>query len=335
MGYSKEVSQKAWEIIDGRRERAIQQAAQRQEKIYLEIPEIKQLQQKMAGNAAQLTKSILQTPEQISVILEEIKTANMALQQQRSYLLKEKGYPSNYLEEQFFCPVCKDTGYVGVEKCECLKLLLRQEAFQTLSTKGDFGRCTFSNFKLDYYAQTPQEDGVIPRARMGDILSYTQHYASNFSKHSPSLLFLGRTGLGKTHLSLSIAGELTQRGFGVVYTSVQKLMDRLEACKFSYDDEKKTIYAENINSILSCDLLILDDLGTEFSNSFTAATLYNIINTRLGEGRPTLISTNLELGGLEQQYNQRIASRLGFGYKALRFYGEDIRFLQREQQYRK
>jgi DNA replication protein DnaC len=161
---------------------------------------------------------------------------------------------------------------------------------------------------------------------MADVLDACKRYAAEFSRESPSLLMLGKTGLGKTHLSLAICSALAEKGFGVVYTPVQKLTDRLEAVKFSYSDAAKEQYAAELENATGCDLLVLDDLGAEFVTQFSSAALYNIVNTRMAENRPTIISTNLEPQELEQKYSQRMSSRLLGGCHALRFTGRDIRF---------
>ncbi|MDR2909403.1 MAG: ATP-binding protein, partial [Oscillospiraceae bacterium] len=152
-------------------------------------------------------------------------------------------------------------------------------------------------------------------------------WAEGFNAKSESLLLLGRTGLGKTHLSVAMARAVAMAGYGVVYSSAQRMMDALEAEKFSRDPK-----AEGAADIfLNCDLLALDDLGTEFSTQFTAAALFNVINTRLTEGRPTVVNTNLEPVEIEAKYSQRMVSRLICGYRVLRFAGKDIRFIRKKE----
>ena len=335
MGYPKEIYEKVWEILEQRQRNSKQRLQQNQDEIRKEIPEIADIQAKMVVTASQITKAVVTSPDRAKELINRLAAESGRLQQRRKELLLDGGYPDDYLTEKHVCEICEDKGYLGTEPCECFKELLKRQAFTELTELADNERCTFENFSLDYYSELPDNQGVVPRRRMQDVLEYSRSYANAFSKDSPSLLMIGKTGLGKTHISLAIAWEVTQAGFGVVYTPVQRLMDRLEAQKFSYSSESKEAYSQTINSVLECDLLVLDDLGTEFITSFTTSVLYNIVNSRMVEGRPTIINTNLEPVELEKHYSQRMASRLGFGYKILSFFGDDIRFVKRQNQFRK
>ena len=153
---------------------------------------------------------------------------------------------------------------------------------------------------------------------------YCKNYADNFSLKSPSLILYGATGLGKTHLSLAIAGEVIGKGFGVIYGSAQNLLNRLENEKFGRSGQD----GDTLSLLLECDLLILDDLGAEFSTAFTLSAIYNIINSRMLASLPTIISTNLEPGELDKKYDQRIASRILGSFTPVYFCGRDIRQLK-------
>lgn len=335
MGYPKEVHQRAWAIMDSRREESREESLSHRLEARAKIPELVQIEEQMAVTAAGITKAVVVSPEKAGELVEQLGLESEALQRRRAELLTQHGYPADYLKERYRCTKCEDTGYIGPEMCDCFQELLKQQAAVELGSVMGDGTRTFGSFRLDYYPDAPLESGDIPRKRMEDIYNFCHRYAETFSKESENLLLMGRTGLGKTHLSLAIAGEVTARGFGVIYTPVQRLMDRLEANKFSYDQSSKERYSQDLSAVLECDLLILDDLGTEFSTSFTTSTLYNIINSRMVEGYPTIVSTNLELSAMESQYSQRMASRLGFGYKILRFYGEDVRYKMLEERHRR
>lgn len=332
MGYPKEVYEKAWDILDSRRETARKNLEYNRQEARERIPEFEEIERQMAITGAAVSRSIIANPADASKKIEELAEINLSLQSKRTQLLENAGYSDNFLKESFTCEKCSDTGYIGMEMCSCFAQLLKQEAFKALNLSPQGSEGSFESFSLDFYSSTPDgKTGVSPRQRMSEIYDYCLYYAENFSLDSESLLFMGKTGLGKTHLSLAIARVITKNGFGVVYTPVQRLMDKLEMQKFSYSTEAKEAYSRTIGSILECDLLVLDDLGTEFQSSFSTSTLYNIVNTRMVEGRPTIINTNLDPAGLEQTYSQRMASRLGFSYKILRFFGDDIRFLRRMQ----
>ncbi|MCL2069131.1 MAG: ATP-binding protein [Oscillospiraceae bacterium] len=325
MGYSKQAYEKAWALMDERLQHSRAQTDARRQEILRNIPEIERIELEMAGLAASSIHAAATGGADVAGRIQELGRENIRLQELRASFLREAGYPADALSEQFFCPKCRDRGYIGQEMCACFRELLRTQAYAVISDYPDAPHCkncTFEGFNLSYYTDAA-------RGRMSEILDYCRHYADTFSGQSPSLLMVGRTGLGKTHLSLAIAGTVVGRGFGVVYTPVQRLCDRLENSKFSYQDERKDRYEQELKSVLECDLLVLDDLGTEFISTFSAAAVSNIINSRLLDARPTVVSTNLELSALERQYSQRIASRLSFSYKALMFMGEDIRFLMR------
>lgn len=332
MGYPKEVYNRAWEELSRRSQAARELTRTRREEIRRAVPEIARLEREMARTAATVARAIIADPDHAQENIARLSEQNLTMQHSRGELLMANGYPADYLAEQYGCPHCRDHGYVGAEMCGCLRRLLKREAYTQLSAVSQAGLCRFETFSLDYYPAKPVDgSGIVPRQRMAQILEVCGQYAATFSPGAQSLLLIGHTGLGKTHLSLAIAAAVTEAGYGVVYTPLQKLMDRLESNKFSRASGGEQ-YAENIEFVTSCDLLVLDDLGTEFHTQFTGAVLYNIINTRLVEGRPTIISTNLELSQIEEKYSQRMVSRLVCSYKVLKFYGRDIRFIQKSEQ---
>lgn len=326
MGYPKQIYDRAWGTLDARRRAAREEAAARREEIHQRIPEVVALEREMAAQAASITRAVISDPERAEERIEALARENLALQERRAKLLTKAGYPQNYLEETYTCGACKDTGAVGHATCLCFTSLLKQEAAARLGRLSPIESCTFDNFSLDYYTGETDETGISPRTRMKENLETCRRWASSFSLAGESLMLMGRTGLGKTHLSIAMAGEVTEQGYGVVYTSVQRMMDILEADKFSREAGAKEQYLNTTATYLDCDLLVLDDLGTEFHTQFVSATLFNILNTRLVEGRPTVISTNLELTEIESRYSQRMVSRLICGYRVMRFAGKDIRY---------
>ena len=188
-----------------------------------------------------------------------------------------------------------------------------------------FEQCSFENFSLDYYKGLHTENGGSCYNAMERVLYFCREYARHFTPESPSILLFGKTGLGKTHLSLAIANQVLRRGYSVLYDSVINFLRQVEREHFgraSGDDD-------TLELLLSCDLLILDDLGTEFHSQFYQSTIYNIINTRMNRNRPTIISTNLSLKELEQRYSQRFASRVTGYYGKLEFLGKDVRVQKR------
>ena len=326
MGYSKDIYQKAQQILDDKRSRAQLQSDQRRVRLYEQLPQLRDIENKLAKTGLAAAKAAISGQDGLQLI-EQLRESNLNLQKQRAKLLSDQGLPADYLRVHYSCEKCQDTGFVGQHPCSCFSTLLRKLAYQKLSDSSNAEECRFHNFKLQYYSEQPFGPyNVIPRRAMEKVFSICTAYARTFSSRSESLLLLGGTGLGKTHLSLSIAYEVIQSGFGVVYTTSQRLLDKLQAQQFSKHSKDDTDYQ---SLALSCDLLIIDDLGAEFSTSFTVAALYNIINSRIIEHKPTIISTNFDEKILCERYGDRILSRLLCAYRPLQFYGEDIRMLKR------
>lgn len=328
MGYSKDVHRQAQSILEESRVRAQRTAQLRKNELYAAIPRLVSLERELSDTGLCAAQAAIGGGENSGELIDALRRRNLSLQSERAALLAQAGFPADFLAVQYQCPHCSDTGYVGRAQCECLTELLRKLAYNKLSDSCGIKACSFENFSLDYYpAQPTGKYNIIPRRAMERVFSICTAYAREFSCKSDSLLLCGGTGLGKTHLSLSIADVVTKRGFGVVYTTSQRLMDKLQLQQFSRssvsDDTDYQAMA------FDCDLLIIDDLGAEFSTSFTVAALYNIINSRIIEQRPTIISTNFDETVLRERYGDRILSRLLCAYQPLQFYGEDIRMLKR------
>ncbi len=329
MGYSKEVYSRAAKRLERRREAARRENEARTAEIAARLPQSVEIRREMAETALAVTRLLTASPERAEEGIAGLRDRNLSLQQRLREILRAAGYPADYLKERTACELCGGGGYLPAGQggmCGCMKALLREEALAALEEVSQMKNCTFESFDLKLYPDAGAAGAESPRRHMADVLDACKRYAAEFSESSPSLLMLGRTGLGKTHLSLAVCERLTIRGFGVIYTPVQKLTDRLEAAKFAHSETAREGYAAALDSVLSCDLLVLDDLGAEFSTQFSAAALYNVINSRLVEGRPSIVSTNLEPQEIGQRYMPRMSSRLMGGFHVLRFTGKDIRF---------
>lgn len=231
----------------------------------------------------------------------------------------EKMKKAGIVKPGFFCEKCKDSGYFGGKLCDCVKNVAKKIAFEELSRSLPLDNYSFDNFDLNYYPDT-DIDGANPRKRASAILNLCKQFVEDFPNVSRSLLFMGDAGLGKTHLSLALVREILSKGYGVVYGSAQNLFGAAEKEHFSYSGETSIE-----DSLLNCDLLVIDDLGTEFYSSFTASLFYNIINSRLLSEKATVINTNLSFDELEKRYTPRITSRFIGGYDMKKFIGPDIR----------
>lgn len=250
----------------------------------------------------------------------------------RTALLIAAGFPADFIDEQYDCPDCRDTGYVLGKPCICLKKLYEVEAVRELSSMLNLQDQCFERFNLGYYDSKPEAaSGVSPREVMAYTLEICREYAENFGEKAVNLLFRGGTGLGKTFLAASIARVVSHNGYSVVYDTVVSILAAFELQKFDRAGAEAEEASARVRRYLDCELLILDDLGTEMTTSFTQSALYSLVNGRLLRGGKTIVTTNLSQEELQRRYSPQLASRLEGEYITLHFAGRDIRALRREQ----
>ena len=258
------------------------------------------------------------TKKKVALLQEE----NRALRKKQEDLLEKAGFPRDYLRPKRSCPICQDLGYEGSRMCRCMRKLIAAEGAKASGLSRLLERQSFETFDLSVYPNTafPGKDFTV-RDAMKKVLDQCKEYARTFNEHSPSLLFIGGTGLGKTHLSSAIAGVVLENGWDVLYDSVPNVVSTFEKERFLPEEESL-----RSRRILAVDLLILDDLGTEPQSRVSESVIYNLINSRtLVAQKPTIISTNLPYRQLEKQYDQPITSRLFGEFTVMPFYGEDQR----------
>lgn len=323
MSYSQEVYSRAAEMLERRRERANLETQDRFDEISEKLPELDIIQRKLAQIGLNISKVFLYSKDKQADI-EQLMKESLELQEQKKALLTKNGYSENALDVQFTCSACKDTGFIGSRRCKCHNELLKDIERSNLAKIAPLEDCTFETFDTRYYPDQVMENGISPRDKAEKIKNSCSRYAVNFSRTAKNIMFMGGTGLGKTHLSLAIANVVINKGYSVVYGTAQNILSDLQNENFGRDDNLR--YYER--AVLNCDLLILDDLGTEFKSSYTVACLYNIINTRLSAKLPTIISTNFTLDELEEKYDQRITSRITGEYSQLILVGNDIRYIK-------
>lgn len=319
MAYSETVLRRAQARLA--QEKADQEAesAARIEQIYRQQPRLREIDRALRQSVTKAVTAAFRKGTDTTEAIRAISRENLALQREREWLLEANDLDESALEPTVICPKCGGSGYVGAVMCECLQELCRQEQKKELSSLLG-GRESFDSFRLDYYSAEPDPQfGVSPRQLMQHTFQHCRRYAREFSLRSPSLLFTGGPGLGKTFLSACIARTVADNGFSVVYDTAGKLLSDFEAVKFGGDR------ADLTRKYLSCDLLIIDDLGTEMTTQFTQSVLYQVINTRLMEEKPVIISTNLGDEALRQRYSPPIVSRLLGAYQICQFLGSDIR----------
>ncbi len=320
MSYSKELLEYGQIVLSRRRQQASYLLEERKNELYSRFPRLKEIELELSTTGYHAIRTAISGKKGFCQ-LEKIKEKNLSLQQERRDILHSINLPDNYLTESFFCSICHDEGYKNGKRCKCYEKILKEESFRRLNSQSPLTLCDFSNFDLTYYSSLSRGEESSPREQMGKILQYCKRYVQTFSPACDNLLMSGRTGLGKTHLSLSIAKAVIDKGFGVVYGSAPDLLSQIERQRFS----RAEIDLQPLELILACDLLILDDLGAEFSTSFTNATIYQLMNTRLNKRLPTIISTNLTPQEMLNLYGERVFSRIIGHYIPLFFVGQDIR----------
>lgn len=324
MAYSEKFFNMAKDVLQKRRFDADKALDLRRAKLIEKHPEYLMLERELALTGQSVIKALdMGDPESIAAYIKKLKSKNLEIQSDIIKLLKMAGYEADYLEPQYSCADCRDTGVDDGKVCHCFRSLMKKMTYDALCAESPMKISGFESFSLEYYPDKPDEHtGVSARRRMSEVLDFCKAYAADFSISSPSLYLFGETGLGKTHLSLSIAGEVLESGYSVVYGSAQNLISKIENEHFG----RRQIDGEpTVNTLIECDLLIFDDLGAEFCTQFTVSTIYNIINSRLLNGHPTIISSNLSLPELEAKYTRRVTSRIVGEYRHLRFFGRDIR----------
>lgn len=329
MGFPKHIFRKANSILSQRRQDAQLKHNDYRAELHHAIPELRDIERELAECGRGVIAAVAAQNGNARLVVEQLKNRSLALQKRREELILQNHLsPASYLEVPYHCPLCQDQGYVNNRRCQCMEQLLRQLASQELGNTG-LENFSFQNFRLDFYGHAIGEGGTSPYERMSVIKRYCEDYVRSFDPgNSPSLLFVGGTGLGKTHLSLAIAREVIEQGHGVIYASMQNLMSRLEDERFNNNynnygnDDGEQRY---LSMVMETDLLILDDLGTEYLNQFTSTAFYNLVNTRLLQNKPTIISTNLLPAEIGKRYSDRLVSRLFGSYKTMNFLGKDIR----------
>lgn len=328
MAYSKKIFDLATQKLNARRNSALNMADYRKSEVFKAIPRLEEIEKELSFIGVSTAKAVLSGKDAV-VELTSLKEKSVALQKEMKDLLISNGHSEDYLEPQFSCDKCSDTGFVELDNktitCECYKKLLSATACEELNKISPLSLSTFDSFSLEYYSETPDNNGSVPYKVMSKNYDYCLNYAKTFSKSSKSILMKGDTGLGKTHLSLAIANEVINSGYSVVYVSAPDILSRIEREHFSYEYSKEQ---ETMQSLLDCDLLILDDLGTEFSTQFSSTAVYNLFNARINLGKPMIINTNLTPKELELNYSQRFLSRAKAVCEVLTFIGSDIRFLK-------
>lgn len=323
MAYSAEVVKRARARLAQAKEDRESENRQHLAVAYARVPRIQEIDIQLRKTMAQAAQAAFLQGGDGRELLEKARLENLELQQERAILAMEN-FEEGYLDDSPICDKCGGSGYIGSNMCECLTELCRQEQKKEVSVLSG-SREAFNQFRLDYYPdRIDPKYGASPRTIMERNLKICRTYALTFAPSAGNLLFVGGTGLGKTFLSACIARMVADRGYSVVYESAGHLFGKLEQAKFSPSEEARREAAR----FTDCDLLILDDLGTEMPGQFVTAAFYTLLNDRILAGKPMVISTNLNIDEAARRYSPQIASRLQGSFQGLTFVGEDIRILK-------
>lgn len=318
MGYNRQNLIRIKDAYKTKRQNAIKLSEDRRRAIHAISPQIEEIDQRLSATGLKLFQAACSGGESLQERLTEVRRENEKLLQKRASLLTDMGYSADYTEVHYECSSCSDTGYLpNTYMCPCMKRALTMEGFKTSGLGTLIERQSFDNFSLDYYAENAEN-----LDRMKTNLQIMREYAENFSSASSNLLLMGGTGLGKTHLSTAVARIVIERGYDVLYDTAPNIFADFEHDKFKSNQRDEEARGDKY---LDCDLLIIDDLGTEIHTQFTLSCLYNLVNTRLNRGKATIISTNLMQKELLSRYDARLTSRFFGEYQILQFKGRDIR----------
>ena len=290
------------------------------------IPEFSVINSQLAQTGKEIV-AVMREGKDVKEKMENLRKSNLEAQKMIKRLLLDNGYPEDYLELRYTCEKCCDTGFIGGSRCSCLTDLMASMSMEEMNASSQIRLCSFDTFSLSMYRGKDAEQTLSFRDTMSRIFDYCRKYADSFGKDSGNIFMFGATGLGKTHLSLSIAQEALKKGFTVLYDSALNYLTKIEKEHFGRGEEG----ADTLGCLLDTDLLILDDLGTEYDKPFYASTLYTIINTRLNKCLPTIISSNLNYKQMMNKYDERLISRLYASYTNLQFVGKDIRIIKRQE----
>lgn len=310
------------------RDQAMFDQKDRQKEVYDRIPRVKEIDGEISKTGFLISKAILQNPECYEDKLVEIKSKMNELAQEKAVLMTENNFPIDYLEISFRCQKCKDTGFVeNGANCSCLKQHLIKRAYKMSNLDNLLEKENFKTFNINIFSEEPFEgEALTPRQGILEILQVCEGFCINFDKRNEeNLLLYGTTGLGKTFMSNCIAKNLLDQGKIVIYQTAFNILDIISKHKFNSNSGDK-INDMEYELLFEADLLIIDDLGTELTNSFTNTEIFNIVNSRLIKGQKTIISTNLAPMEIANVYTDRIFSRLFSQFTPLKFFGPDLRW---------
>ncbi len=316
MSYNAENYRRVRRMLEERRLSAVREADTRLAALHAACPPVAEIDRRLAATGRKLFRVACLGGDDLAARVDALKQENLALVDARNAELKKIGLPPDYTDVHYTCPQCMDTGFTDTKMCDCMRRALVEEGFRSSGIGALIDRQNFDNFSFEYYKEDKDALNLVRYA-----YDECRRYAEEFRPGAGNLLLMGGTGLGKTHLSTAVARRVIERGFDVQYESAQNIFSAFEYDRFRSrgDDPSRS------EKYMTCELLIMDDLGTEMQTPFTLSCLYNLLNTRLCRGNSTLINTNLTEKEIFSRYEDRITSRLLGEFKLLLLRGQDIR----------
>jgi DNA replication protein DnaC len=296
---------------------------QRKHTLYSKLPRLSQIEDELVRLSIEITRAILKESNIAEALLGQLKKKQLDLKVEKAEILSVNKYPIDYLDAIYLCKVCKDTGFNSHEKCKCYRQKEIYMNYEKSNLVSILNKENFEQFRWEYYSGEPDESGRSPLKNMQEIYRMCIDFVEGFDKHDTNLFFIGSPGLGKTFLCNSIAKDLLDKGKSVLYKTVPDLIDSMRKYKFDFDNEENNL--PYLHEIYNCDLLIMDDLGTELSTQFSNQVIYNILNKRIISSKKMVISTNLSVTDFQSTYSERIVSRIIGNFEACKFMGKDIR----------
>ena len=317
MNYNKDILDTVLKELESERIRREAQTEAEKARVYSLIPRVAELSEELRGAAFEIIRASFGKGEDSSSIIAAAKEKNIRMRRERDKLLSENNIPSDFEEVKYSCELCNDTGFSGGSLCSCIPERYMRVLARDVNRDLRVDSFDFSGFDINLY---PENGNPSPRAQMLEVFEFCKNYASDFSDKSQNLFMNGGSGLGKTFLASCIAKEVAKKNFSVVFDSAFSILGKIEDVKFSRSDEDVSIYK-------LCDLLIIDDIGSEMPSPFANAALLDLINHRIREGKPTIAISTLTSSELLRRYGTQTVSRLEGGAVKLQFIGEDIRLM--------
>lgn len=293
---------------------------------YARVPRLKEIDDAIASCSIAQARRLLDGE---NGALSQLRNQIAAYRKERELLLQEHGFAANYFDPVYTCPDCKDTGYIGTKRCHCFEQAAIDLVYTQSNLKEVLANENFSTFSFDYYSSEDinPATGLSSLDTAKDAVQKCRDFIALFGDSFSNLYFYGDTGIGKTFLSNCVAKELMDQGYSVIYFTAFQLFDILSKGVFKKDEDAIAAH----QNIFDCDLLIIDDLGTELTNSFTTSQLFLCLNERILRKKSTIISTNLGMNQLADIYSERVLSRISSNYTLIKLFGADIRILKRHR----